>query len=71
MEVLPISSLQAIVGILELGKYTYIFRKHSRLDLLKPEETAKNDITDSINDDNASDKEQSTCVVWVYIGNLY
>lgn len=57
MEVLPISLLQAIVGILELGKYTYIFRKHPGLDLLKPEETAKNDTTDSTNDDNALDEE--------------
>ena len=57
IEVLPVTSLHAIVGILEFGKYTYILRKHPGLDLLNPEETGKDDTADSTKDDNVSDED--------------
>ena len=57
IEVLPVILLHAIIGILELGKCIYILRKHPGLDLLKSEETGKDDAADSTNDIDISAKD--------------
>ena len=54
---MPVTLLHEIVGILELGKYTYILRKHPRLDLLKPEETGQDAAADSAQDVDDSDED--------------
>lgn len=54
---MPVILLYARVGILEFGKYTYILRKHSKLDLLKPKEIEKDDTAEPTKDNNVLDKD--------------